>query len=96
MKRNAKGENETKFTPLEKKNGELTKTLSENIERWEEWVEEMFFKEDTTPKGFFYEEAIWEGKTEEIKKKIEEFSIYDKKPERKVKQDRKNRAYIPS
>ena len=89
MKRNAKGENETKFTPLEKKNGELTKTLSENIERWEEWVEEMFFKEDTTPKGFFYEEAIWEEKTEEIKKRIEEFSIYDKKPERKMKQDRK-------
>merc|ERR1712243_226458 len=52
IKRNAKEENTTKFCPLEKKNGELTKTLAENIERWEEWVKDMFLKEDTTPTGF--------------------------------------------
>merc|ERR1711990_571695 len=46
IKRNAKEENSTKFCPLEKKNGELTKTLTENIERWEEWVNDMFFKKD--------------------------------------------------
>jgi len=62
IKRNAKEENSTKFCPLEKKNGELTKTLNEDIERWEEWVKDMFFKSDTTPNGFFYNDEIWEKK----------------------------------
>merc|ERR1712112_410898 len=89
MKRNAKEENATKFCPLEKKNGELTKTLSENIERWEEWVKDMFFKSDTTPNGFFYDENIWEEECEKIREEIEDNKSGDKKEIRKAKNTRK-------
>ena len=90
IKRNAKEESATKFCPLEKKNGELTKTLAENIERWEEWVKDMFFKEDTTPNGFYFKDEIWEENCEEIRRRIEEIEPNGKKDTKKAKNMRKN------
>ena len=36
--------------PLEKKNGELTKNIIENLERWREWMKENFWIKNTEPK----------------------------------------------
>lgn len=89
IKRSAERENETAFSPL-RKNGALTRTLSENIERWEEWVKDMFFKEDINPEGFYYENETWEQDQEKIENDIENENKNDTKDEKNAKKKRKN------
>ena len=45
----------------------------------------MFFKNDTTPNGFFYDENIWEEECEQIREEIEDNKSGDKKEIRKAK-----------
>ena len=86
-KENKKTQN---FNPIKKKNGELTRTIDENIDRWEQWVKEMFFSEDTTPKTHYYNNEIWRKNEDEIKKNIEINNINDTVQTRKAKNKRNN------
>ena len=38
------------YQTLKKKDGTLTKSSTENLEIWKEWVKENFYKENTEPK----------------------------------------------
>ena len=78
------------FTPLKKKNGEFTRTLDENLIRWEEWVKEMFQIDDETPKTFHYKKELWDKDLDTIKNHIEKYNKDDTPEKRKAKMNRKN------
>ena len=77
------------FTPLKKKNGELTRTLDENIMRWEEWTKEMFQVDDEAPKTFHYKKELWDKDLETIKNHIEKYEKNDTPEKRKAKMNRR-------
>ena len=59
------------FNPLEKKDGKMTKTIKENLERWTEWIKDMFTTEDITPIMEHLEEEYWQKNTEAIKEELD-------------------------
>jgi len=59
------------LNPLEKKDATLTTTLNENLERWEEWIKDMFTTEDTTPKTEHLKDEYWTKETEKIKEELD-------------------------
>ena len=80
--------------PLEKKDNKMTTTLNENLERWTEWIKDMFTTEDTTPKMEHLEDQFWNRDTETIKKELYEETEQGKKGEKdknleKIKGERK-------
>ena len=78
------------FTPLKKKNGEFTRTLDENLIRWEDWVKEMFQIDDEAPKTFHYKKELWDKDLDTIKNHIEKYNKDDTPEKRKAKMNRKN------
>jgi len=62
--------------------------VSENIERWEDWIKEMFHIDDETPKTYCYNKKIWKENEKEIEKIIETTNKNDTKEQRKSKNKR--------
>ena len=45
----------------------MTKTLNENLERWTEWVKDMFTTENVTPKMEHLKDEFWQREPNIIK-----------------------------